>query len=145
MRALIPIVLLLSACGQPAEQPAANQAEPQAAEQQEAAPVPSLAGSWTITTINGAAPDQVWPMTVSVGEGRFTIASECRRMAWSFNQDRNIVELEPAAGADCPRVRSPAEIAIEKPLNLANIAIFSNEGAEVQLSGPGGTVTMVRR
>lgn len=146
MRFVLPVFLALAACGQPAEQPAANRAEP-AAEQPEVAPVPSLEGEWTISRINGAAPDQVWPMNVSIGGGRLLIRSECRTMAWSFRQDRNIVQLEPdpGASADCARVRSPAEVLVEKPIELANIAMFSNDGREVQLTGPGGSVTIAQR
>jgi hypothetical protein len=150
MRTAAPLVLLLAACSPAAEQTAnqasANAAEPAAAEQEREA-VPSMEGEWRIERINGAPPDQIWPMNVSIGDGRFTIQSECRRMAWSFRQDGNVVQLsdDPGASADCPRVRSPAELMVERPVGLANIAMFSDEGRKVQLTGPGGSVDMVRR
>ena len=147
--AFLPI-LLLAACGQPAEQPAANQpaneTEATAAEP-EAAAVPSLQGEWAITEIKGDAPDQIWPMVARIGADSFVIQSECRRMAWGFRQDRNIVQLtpDPGSSAECARPRSPAEQLVEKPVSLANIAMFSKEGREVELSGPGGRVIMTRR
>jgi hypothetical protein len=33
---------------------------------------------------------------------------------------------------------------IEKPLSLANIAMFSDEGRSVEFSGAGGRITMTR-
>ena len=153
-RAVLPILVLVSACGQGAEQPqansagnaAANQAAANAA-QPAAAAVPSLVGEWTITSINGRAPDQIWPMVARVTADSFTIQSECRRMAWTFRQDRNVIQLAPDPGSstDCARVRSPAELMIEKPVGLANIAMFGSDGREVELTGPGGRVTMTRR
>jgi hypothetical protein len=146
-RSILPLLLLLSACEgaqQPADKVVGNEANAVTADQAPAA-APSLVGGWTVTQINGAAPVQVWPMTVAVTADRFTLTSECRQMAWGLKQDRNVVRLTPQAGRDCARVRSPAELTIEKPLNLANIAMFSNEGRQVELSGPGGRVTLTRR
>ena len=147
--AFLPI-LLLAACGEPAQQPAVNQPANEAASsaaEPAAAPVPSLVGEWTVATINERAPDQVWPMVARVTADSFRIQSECRTMAWSFRQDRNIVQLkeDPGSSAECPRGRSPAEQLIEKPIGLANIAMFSDEGRKAELSGPGGRVTMTRR
>nr|MBA2771421.1 hypothetical protein [Sphingomonas sp.] len=105
-------VLLVAACGQPAEQPAVNQpanAAASTAAEPAAAPVPSLEGEWTIATIKGSAPDQIWPMVAKITAGSFRIRSECRTMAWTFRQDRNVVQLAPDAGSsvDCPRSLSP--------------------------------------
>lgn len=146
-RALLPLLLLLAACGREPEQPAAANAAENQADAAAPAPaaVPSLTGAWTVTQINGAAPEQVWPMTVQVTPDRFTVTSECRTFAWGFRQDRNVVQFSPQAGSDCARVKSPAELVVEKPIGLANIAMFSNEGREVELSGPGGRVTLARR
>ena len=144
-RIFLPLVLLVAACSG-TEQPATNAVENEAdASAADPAAVPSLVGAWRITQINGAAPVQVWPMTAEVTADRFTLTSECRKMAWEFKQDRNVVQLTPQAGQDCARARSPAEISVEKPVGLANIAIFSNEGRDVDLSGPGGRLTMTRR
>ena len=146
-RTILPFLLLLSACGAP-EQPAANAVENEAnstAPEPTPPAVPSLAGEWRITQIAGMAPDQVWPMNVSVAGGRFTLASECRRMEWGLAQNRNVVQFTPRPGQDCARVRSPAELMIEKPIGLANIAMFANDGRDVELSGPGGRVMMTRR
>jgi hypothetical protein len=151
--AALVILVATAACSGEKREPAANEAANGTANTtaNEAAPpaaaVPSLVGEWTVTQINGKASDQVWPMIARVTPDRFTIASECRKMAWSFHQDRNVVHLEAdsAGSAECGRVRSPAENAVEKPVGLANIAMFSDRGRSVELSGPGGRVTMTRR
>jgi len=136
-----------AACSLDAEAPAdnnvaeANTATPEPTQ----STVPSLAGSWTITQINGNAPGQVWPMTAQVTQDRFTLQSECRTFGWGFKQDRNIVQLTPSAGKDCGRVRSPAELIVEKPISLANIVMFSDEGRSAELSGPGGRIAMTRK
>ncbi len=146
--AFLPIVLL-AACGQPAGEPATNQPANVVTENlsKPAADVPSLVGEWTIATIKGNPPDQIWPMVARVTPDSFSIQSECRRFAWTFRQNGNVVQLapDPRSSADCARVRSPAEDLIEKPVGLANIAMFSDEGRKVELSGPGGLVTMTRR
>ena len=84
-------------------------------------------------------------MNANVNEVQFVIESDCRRFAYDYVQDRNIVKFTPKPAQDCGRVASPAEVLIEQPIELANIVMFSNEGKEAQLSGPGGVVTMVRR
>ena len=138
--------LSVAACSQPAEQqPAANNAA--AADTNEAAqvPIPSLEGEWVVEQANSKAPDQIWPMTAEVTTDRFTIVSECRRMTWTFKQDRNFVQFTPAAGVECARVRSPAENLANATVKLANTAVFSDEGRTVQISGSGGTISMTRR
>jgi hypothetical protein len=147
--AFLPI-LLLAACNQPAGEPATNQPANVVTENVSKPPgiaVPSLVGQRTIATIKGSAPDQIWPMVAQVTADSFRIRSECRTIAWTFRQDRNVVQLgpDPGSSVDCPRVRSPAEELIAKPVGLANIAMFSDEGRQVELSGPGGRVTMTRR
>lgn len=138
-------VLSLAACSKPAEQPAANNAASVAASETAQVPVPSLEGEWVVEEANGQAPDQIWPMTAEATKDRFTITSECRKMGWTFKQDRNLVQFTSAAGVECGRVRSPAELLANNTVKLANTAIFSDEGKTVQISGPGGTVTMTRR
>jgi hypothetical protein len=143
----LPVLMLLAACGGAAEQPAANAGanESSPAAKPATAPVPSLAGTWTVTKINGAAPRQVWPLAVTATADEFAIQSECRRFAWKYRQDRNIVQFTPLPVRDCARQRSPDETQIEDPITLANIAMFSGEGNEVQITGPGGRMTLVRR
>ena len=140
-------VLCLAACSKETPAPAnnANSVETNTAEAPAA--VPSLVGLWTVSQINGAAPDQIWPMTAEITADKFVLTSECRKLGYDFHQDRNIIHLTPSAAisANCGRVKSPAEQAIEKPLSLANIAMFSNEGRSVEFSGPGGRVMMSRR
>jgi hypothetical protein len=147
MKRLLPIAVVLAfvgACSPSADQPPANKAD--SAQAPQAAPaVPPLAGEWTVTQIDGQAPDQIWPMTATAADGRFIIHSECRQLSWTYRQDRNIVQFAPAAGKECGRVRSPAEHQADKAVKLANIAMFSDEGRAVELSGPGGRLAMTRR
>jgi hypothetical protein len=142
---LSAFALSIAACSQPAEQPAANNADTPDADTAEQVPVPSLEGEWVVEQLNGREPEQIWPMTAEVTEDRFTIISECRRMSWTMKQDRNLVQFTPAAGGECARVRSPAEFVADKAIKLANIAVFAEEGRAVQVSGAGGTVSMTRR
>ncbi|HVL78361.1 MAG TPA: hypothetical protein VM346_03640 [Sphingomicrobium sp.] len=136
--------LLCAGCSPASEQAPANQSEP-APSEQPAVEVPPLAGQWTVTQINGARPGQVWPMLVDVTDERFIISSECRRFIWSVSQDRNLVQFSRQGGRDCPRPRSPSEETVERPVDMANIAMFSDEGREVLLTGPGGSLAMRRR
>ena len=138
--------LSLAACSQPAEQqPAENGAAIAEADETAQAPIPSLEGEWVVEQANSKAPDQIWPMTAEVTKNHFTILSECRKMSWTFKQDRNFVQFTPAAGVECARVRSPAENLANATVKLANTAVFSDEGRTVQISGSGGTISMTRR
>jgi hypothetical protein len=140
----VPAALLsLAACSQPAEQQpaAANEALSETVQ----AAVPSLEGEWVVELANGKALDQMWPMTASATKDRFTIASDCRRMSWTFKQDRNFVQFTPAGGAECGRVRSPAELLADSSVKLAQTVIFEDEGSSAQISGSGGTLSMKRR
>ena len=140
------VALSLAACSQSAEQqPAANNAAVAEANQVAQAPVPSLEGEWAVEQANGRAPDQIWPMTAEANSDRFTILSECRKMSWTFKQDRNFVQFTPAGSVECARVRSPAELLADSTVKLANTVVFSDEGRTAQISGPGGTLTMTRR
>ena len=138
--------LPLAACSQPAEQqPAANETAAVEANETAQAPVPSLEGEWVVEQANGKAPDQIWPMTAEATSDRFTIISECRKMSWTFKQDRNLIQFTPAAGVECARVRSPAELLANNTVKLAQTVIFADEGRTVQISGSGGTIAMTRR
>ena len=146
-RILISIsILSLAACSQPAEQqPAATNAEAVETNTTAQAPAHSLEGEWVVDQANGKAPDQIWPMTAEATKDHFTIVSECRRMSWTYKQDRNFIKFTPVPGGDCARVRSPAELLADATVKLANTAIFSDDGRTVQISGPGGTISMSRR
>ena len=138
--------LSLAACSEPAQQqPAANNAAVAEANEAEQAPIPSLEGEWVVEQANSKAPDQIWPMTAEATKDRFTIVSECRRMSWTFKQDGNLIQFTPAAGVECARVRSPAELLADSTVKLANTVVFSDGGRTVQISGAGGTISMTRR
>ena len=146
MKHFLPaFVLAVAACSPSAEQPAnqANAADTPASEAK--APVPSLEGEWVVDQLNGKAPDQTWPMTAEVTAGKFTLDSECRHLTYSMSQQGNIVKFTQLPGGGCARFPSPAESIAEKGVKLANIAMFEEDGKTVQLSGPGGTVSMSRR
>ncbi len=134
--------LSLAACSQPAEQSAANEV---AAEETALVPIPSLEGEWVVEEANSKALDQIWPMTAEATKEQFSLMSECRTMSWTFKQDRNFVQFAPATGVECGRVRSPAELLANNTVKLANTVVFSEEGRAVQISGPGGTLSMTRR
>ena len=138
-------ILSLAACSKPVEQPTANNSASAETNEIAQVPVPSLEGEWVVEQTNGQAPDQMWPMTAEATTDRFTILSECRKMGWTFKQDRNLVQFTPAAGVECGRVRSPAELLANNTVKLANTVIFLDEGKTAQISGPGGTITMTRR
>jgi len=140
------VALSLAACSEPAQQqPAANNAVVAEANEAEQAPIPSLEGEWVVEQANSKAPDQIWPMTAEATKDRFTIVSECRRMSWTFKQDGNLIQFTPAAGVECARVRSPAELLADSTVKLANTVVFSDGGRTVQISGAGGTISMTRR
>lgn len=149
--AILPLMLLLGACSSGGEAPAGNSIENAAengaeapAETSAAAQVPSLKGDWSVTAFNGQPLTQVYPMSASFGDDRLTVRSDCVRMAWTYTQDRNIVAFTPAAADSCGRGHTDSELQVERALKLANIAMFTNEGQEVQISGAGGMVTMTR-
>ena len=139
--------LSLAACSQSAEQqqPAVNNAALVEANETAQTPIPSLEGEWVVEEANGKAPDQIWPMTAEATKSHFTIVSECRKMSWTFKQDRNFVQFTPATGVECGRVRSPAELLADSTVKLAQTVIFEDNGRKVQISGSGGTISMTRR
>ena len=139
----IAILLLAAACTPAAEEPT-NQVEPADVEQEEAAPVPQLAGDWRVTAINGQDLTQYYTMNASFAGDRLTIASDCVRIAWSYSQQRNVVAFTPAEAASCDRMRTHNEDQVKPIVTQANIAMFSDEGRQVELSGPGGRVAMTR-
>lgn len=142
------MLLLVAACSPGAEENAAtttaiNQAEAPPPAQDTPA-VPQLAGQWRVTAINGTDLTQYYTMNASFADGRLTIASECVRIAWSYTQDRNIVSFTPADAPSCGRMRTHNEDEVQPILTQANIVMFSNEGGEAEISGPGGRVTLTR-
>ena len=143
----LPALLFVSACASEpdeAQQPE-SQAEQQAVEQEAAPVVPSLEGNWGIASIEGADLTQYYDMNATVTGDRFTIESDCVRIAFDYRQDRNIVSFDPAQAAGCDRVRTPNENQVGTIIDQANIAMFSDDGDTVELTGPGGRATLTRR
>ena len=136
--------LCVAGCSPAANEPAANQAEPSAAEERPAE-VPSLTGEWSVTALGGQPLKQVFPMTASFSDDKMTVRSECVTFVWSYTQDRNIVAFKPLSTKRCARNQTTNENEMERAMKGANIALFSRDGNEVQLSGNGGTATLTRR
>lgn len=137
--------LCVAACSPTAdEQPAANQADKPAAAEKPAE-VPSLTGEWSVTALGGQPLQQVFPMTASFSNDKMTVHSECVTFVWSYTQNRNIVAFKPVSANHCGRNQTTNENEIERTMKGANIALFTGEGREVQLSGNGGTATLTRR
>lgn len=139
-------LLLLSACN--SETKTEAQANNVAAEEPKVATeVPSLAGEWKVTKIEGGDASGVG-MTASFSSGQTTLATGCIRRAWTYTQNRNVVSFKPnpGASANCGggTPSSDAETAYAA-LEQANIAIFAKDGKEASLSGTGGNLTLERR
>ena len=137
-------VLCVAGCSPTADEPAANQVETPATETK-AAEVASLTGEWDVTALGGQPLQQVFPMSASFAGGQMTVRSECVTFVWSYTQDRNIVAFKPVSSRGCGRNQTTNENEIERAMKGANIALFAQNGREVQLSGSGGTATMTRR
>jgi hypothetical protein len=137
-------LLSLAGCSPAANEPVANQAEAPTAEAKQGQ-VPSLAGDWDVTALGSQPLQQVFPMRASFADGRLTVRSECVTFIWSYTQDRNIVACKPVSTGKCGRNQTTNENEMERAMNGANIALFVNDGREVQLSGNGGTATLTRR
>ena len=144
MNRLMILILCVAGCSPAANQPARNEVGTNAA-QERPAEVPSLAGEWSVSASSGKPLTQVFPMTASVSGNQITVHSECVSLAWSYTQDRNIVAFKPGAVRHCGRNQTQNENEVQRAIGGATIALFSNEGREVQLSGSGGTVTLTRR
>lgn len=140
----LPLLLVVAACSPGAQEPVANQAEPIPTEKKVEA-VPALAGEWTVSRVNDSPLRQPHPMAASFGEQRLSIRSDCVVMVWEYSQNGNIVSFTSPSEQGCPGGRTGDETVAKRAVDLANIAMFSTDGQEVQLSGPGGSLTMTRR
>lgn len=137
-------VLCVAACSPAADEPTVNQVE-NVANETKPAEVPSLTGEWDVTALGGQPLQQVFPMRASFAGDQMTVHSECVTFVWNYTQNRNIVAFKPVSSRGCGRNQTTNENEIERAMKGANIALFAREGREVQLSGNGGTATMVRR
>jgi hypothetical protein len=144
MNRLTILILCVAGCSPAANEPVANDVDKHIA-QEKPAEVPSLDGEWRVTASSGKPLTQVFPMTASFSGNEIVIHSECVSLAWSYTQNRNIVAFKPGGLSHCARNQTQNENEVQRAIDRANIALFSNEGREVQLSGSGGTVTLTRR
>jgi hypothetical protein len=143
----IAALLILAACGQQ-ESPAPQQANETAEPAKAPAEVPSLEGSWAVSRIGGVADAAALGMTAAITKDAVTLSTGCFRRAWTFTQNRNVVAFtsSPGGSSNCGggSPGASAETAYAA-LTEANIAIFSKDGQEANLSGTGGTLTLQRR
>lgn len=137
--------LTLAACQQQEAPPPSNEATVQPPA--EKAEVPSLAGDWSVTKLDGKDVAGLG-MSASFRSGQASLATGCIRRAWTYTQDRNIVSFttNPGGSSNCggSTPGADAETAYAA-LERANIAIFAREGKEASLSGTGGNLTLERR
>jgi hypothetical protein len=143
----IAALLLLAACSQQ-ESPAPSQANEAAEPAKAPAEVPSLVGSWVVSRIGGIPDSAALGMTAAITKDAVTLSTGCFRRAWTYTQNRNVVAFtsSPGGSSNCgggsPGASAEAAYAA---LTEANIAIFSKDGKEANLSGTGGTLTLERR
>lgn len=142
-RLMMIAALCVAGCSPSANEPAVNQVEAPTAEAKPAE-VPALAGEWTVSALGGQPLQQVFPMRASFADGKLTVRSECVTFVWSYTQDRNMVAFKPVSATKCGRNQTTNENEMERAMKGANIALFLNDGREVQLSGNGGTATLTR-
>jgi hypothetical protein len=143
----IAVLMMLAACGSQGN-PVPAQANETAEPVKTPAEVPSLQGGWAVTRIAGVADAGSLGMTAAVTKDSAILSAGCFRRAWTYTQNRNVVAFTPSpAGSSNCGGGSPsagAETAYAA-LTDANIAIFSKDGKEASLSGPGGSLTLERR
>ena len=142
-------LLILAACDRTPEPaaPATNDSASAAPAEAAKPAVPSLDGNWQVTLVGGSDAKGLG-MTASLGGGQASLATNCFRRAWSYTQQRNIVDFiaSPSGSSNCggqaPGAREETAYAA---LDDANLVIFNKDGAEATLSGTGGTLTLERR
>jgi hypothetical protein len=151
MTRILPIaaLLLVSACGQQEQAPAAaNEANSATASADTPVAVPALAGAWSVAAIDGRPVGADSAMIANFDGGKVSISSGCLRRAWTYTQKRNVVafSVNPGGSANCGGgTPSGDQEAVYAVLTQANIVIFGKGGSEASLSGTGGGLTLKRR
>ena len=143
---LTSAILLAAACNQrdqaaaPAPNAVAEAPTPPVAK----APVPSLAGAWRVASVDG---NKGTGLTLTLKDGKATMAAGCLRRGFTYKQDRNQVAFAsaPAGSSNCGQSPSAGQEAAFAALADANLAIFGKDGAEATLTGYGGTLSLERR
>ncbi|MGH6707058.1 MAG: hypothetical protein ACREB1_09655 [Sphingomicrobium sp.] len=143
----IAALMLLAACGGP-ESPAPPQANEASAPAKAPAEIPGLKGNWAVSRIGGIPDAASLGMTAAITKDAVTLSTGCFRRAWTYTQNRNVVAFTASPGGSSNCGGSSPGAAAETAyaaLTEANIAIFSKDGREANLSGTGGTLTLERR
>jgi hypothetical protein len=138
-------ILLAAACNQQdqsstaAPNAVAEAPKPPAAK----APVPALAGTWNVASVDGKGGTA---LTLTVGGGTATMAAGCLRRGFTFKQDRNLVAFDsaPSGSANCGSPPSADQEAAFAALDDANTALFGKDG-KVTITGYGGTLSLEPR
>lgn len=145
----LPALLLVAACGQQDDRPAAaNEVGGAPAAAPAADSVPSLEGQWRVATIDGRPVGARTAMTASFAGGKASIASGCVRRGLTYTQKRNVVSFaaDPSGSSNCEgRGTSAEHETAYVALQGASIALFRKQGREANLSGNGGNVSLERR
>jgi len=133
--------MLVAACNQQDQAPApAPDAVAEAPTPPPAkAPVPSLEGAWDVA---GAG------MTLTLKNGKATMAAGCLRRGFTYKQNGNSVSFasDPSGSANCGgQSPSGAQETAFAALTDANLAVFGKDGGEATLTGLGGTLSLERR
>jgi hypothetical protein len=143
---LISFILLVAACNrqEQAAAPAPNAVAEKPAAPIAKAPVPSIDGRWNVATVDG---NQGVGLTLTLTDGKATMAAGCLRRGFTYKQDRNQVVFtsDPSGSANCGNPPSAAQETAFAALADANTAIFGKDGKTVTLSGYGGIVSLERR
>ena len=144
---LIAALLIVAACSQQ-ENPAPPQANEAAEPAAVPTAVPSLEGSWAVTKVGGVPDAAALGMTAAITKDSVTLSTGCLRRAWTYTQKRNVVAFtaSPGGSSNCggnsPSAGAETAYAV---VTEANIAVFSKDGKQADLSGTGGTLTLERR
>jgi hypothetical protein len=142
-------LLLVAACGQEVDRPAAaNEVADAPAAAPAADSVPSLEGQWRVAAIDGRPVSAGSVMTASFAGGKATIASGCVRRGLTYSQTRNVVTFaaDPSGSSNCEgRGTSAEHETAYVALQGASIALFGKQGKEANLSGNGGNLALERR
>jgi hypothetical protein len=143
---LIVAFVLVAACNQQdqAPAPAPNAVAEAPAPPPVKAPVPSIAGTWKVASVDGK---EGTGLTLTLKDGKATMAAGCMRRGFTYKQDRNLVTFAsaPAGSSNCGSSPTAAQEAAFAALTDVNTAVFGKDGATITMTGYGGTLSLERR
>ncbi|WP_265587491.1 hypothetical protein [Sphingomicrobium arenosum] len=140
----IALPLMLAACADAEAPEDADVQDPAALDEapEEKAAL-DLSGQWQVIAHNNIKIGSVYAAIASFGEDDvMTVNSDCLTMRFQLNRDGNMVEPQHLGTTQCGRPQTDGELMIEEVVPQANI-IAESQG-ELMMSGPGGTLRLVR-